>query len=97
MIFDFVPKPVEISSCGVVPDNCVVGVGDPIAGDSYITLEHGERSDRTYHEVVLDYVVRLYPILNKNVVTFHPEAHVLLYCQVMGSVDGQHTSVGVVH
>lgn len=95
--FDLVPKAIEIpTSCMIVSD-CVERVGDPIAGRRGIALKHSLRCNSVDHQVILNYVSGLDTVLKENVMSFNFIAHVLLYCQIVCSVDSEHSCMGVVN
>jgi hypothetical protein len=96
VIFNFIPKSIEIATCGSVPDDSVERIGDPVAGHSDIALQHHERTDRTDHQIVLYHVFGLYAVLYENVVALHTVAHVFLHQKIVCPVNRQDASVGIV-
>ena len=97
VIFDLIPKAVEITTCRSVPDYSVEGIGDPVACDSDIALEHNERTDGTDHQIVLYHVFGLYSVLYENVVALDTIAHVFLHQKIVCPVDCQNSSIRIVH
>jgi hypothetical protein len=93
---DFVPEAVEVSSSCVVSPDCVEGVGDPVARNGGVALQHCQGSDRADHQIILDDVASFDAVLDEDVVAFDQETDVLLDKQVVGSVNGQHSGVRVV-
>lgn len=89
MLFNFVPKSVEISSCSSVSYDSVERVGYPIASSCNIALKHRKRVNWTDHQVVLDNIPRLNTVLNKYIVTLNSVSDILFNQQIMGSMDGQ--------
>lgn len=84
---DLIPKSIEISTSSPISNNSIKRISHPVASHSDITLQHCERSDRTDHQIILDDVVGLYPILNKNVVALDSISYILLHQQVICCVD----------
>jgi len=95
--FDFVPKTIEITtSCMIIPD-CIKRVGDPIASRRGIALKHSLRCNSVDHQVILDYISGLDTVFQENVMSFNFIAHILLNCQIVRSVDSQHSCMRVVN
>jgi hypothetical protein len=77
--FDFIPKSIEIASGCSISHESIERIGDPVAGNSDITLQHSKGCNGTDHEIILDDIIGLYTILDENVVALYSVTYVFLH------------------
>ena len=70
----------------------VVGVGDPDASGRLISVQERPRATNINDEVILDQVLSLGSILNEDRVAHSVISNVVLYTQIVNTMDG-HSSV----
>ena len=73
----------------------IVGVSDPETGGGLVSVEQTHGAAHVNNQVVLDEVLGLGGVLNKDGVTHSVVGHIVLHAQVVHAMDGHSSIEGV--
>lgn len=92
-----IPDTVEIGTCCVVEFKVVAGVGHPEWSYWDVSLKHVGDGEGADGQISLDDVVCFDTVFHEEVVSTHSIANVVLYSQIVHSVDSYHSGEGVMN
>ena len=79
----------------MVATDDVIGISDPDAGWSLVSVEKTPRAADINNKIVLDQILSLDSILNEDSVAHSVVGHVVLHAQIMNAVNSDSSVKGV--